>query len=159
MVYDVWSKQEFSANKQMVQMVFFVLGKTSNVQVITAGRQLHSCSDAQSCLFLEYVNYWVNYALLQFNDMPPKLNYSILFLCQWYGNTFNVHNIRWPYADKVNHHLQNILIWMIQHKLQTHPNNQNMQIGSWYNVKNKKTRKPLLINNRLIPETASHLSV
>ena len=46
---------------------------------------------------------------------------------------------------------------MIENKLQTHSNkSKHMFIGSSYNLKNKITRKPILINNQPIPRTDSY---
>jgi hypothetical protein len=87
--------------------------------------------------------------LLYINDMPDSFSYSVsslyaddteIIICFLSNNCDDL-------VDKVNFDLQNIHKWMIENKLQTHSNkSKHMFIGSSYNLKNKITRKPILIN-------------
>ena len=95
--------------------------------------------------------------LLYINDMPDSLSYSVSSLyaddTEIYASSNNCDDL----VDKVNFDLQNIHKWMIENKLQTHSNkSKHMFIGSSYNLKNKMTRKPILINNQPIPRTDSY---
>ena len=57
-------------------------------------------------------------------------------------------------VDKVNIDLENICKCMIQKKLQIHPSkSKHMFIGSPYNLKNKVSGNPILINNKVVPRT------
>ncbi len=57
-------------------------------------------------------------------------------------------------VNKVNIDLENIRKWMMQNKLQIHPSkSKHMFIGSSYNLKNKVSSNPILINNKPIPRT------
>ena len=89
--------------------------------------------------------------------MPDSLSYSVSSLyaddTEIYASSNNCDDL----VDKVNFDLQNIHKWMIENKLQTHSNkSKHMCIGSSYNLKNKITRKPILINNQPIPSTDSY---
>ena len=57
-------------------------------------------------------------------------------------------------VNKVNIDLENIRKWMMQNKLQIHPSKlKHMFIAFSYNLKNKVSSNPILINNKQVPRT------
>ena len=56
-------------------------------------------------------------------------------------------------VNKVNIDLENVSKCMLQNKIQIHPcKSKHMFIGSSYNLKNKVSSNPILINNKPIPD-------
>ena len=95
--------------------------------------------------------------LLYINDTPESLNYlaSSLYADDTviYGFSDDCDDL----VEKVNFDLDNIYNWMIQNQLETHSKkSKHMFIGSSYNLKNKVSRKPIEINNQLIPRVDNY---
>ena len=84
--------------------------------------------------------------------MPYSLNYLAPSLYAddivIYGSSSDCDDL----VDKVNSDLYNIDNWVIQKQASTHPKkSKNMFIRSFYNLKNKVSKKPIEINNQFIP--------
>ena len=91
--------------------------------------------------------------LLYINDIPDSLSHSTPSL---YADDTEICASSRNYADlvaKVNIDLENTHKWMLKNKLQIHPTKSKyMIIGSSYNLKNKVSSDPVLINNVAIPK-------
>jgi retron-type reverse transcriptase len=88
--------------------------------------------------------------LLYINDMPDSLSHLTPSLYADDKEIYASSNDCADLVDKVNIDLENIGKWMLQNKLQIHPSkSKHMFIGSPYNLKNKVSGNPILINNKL----------
>ncbi len=86
--------------------------------------------------------------------MPDSLSHSTPSLYADDTEIYASSNDCADLVNKVNIDLENIRKWMMQNKLQIHPSkSKHMFIGSSYNLKNKVSSKPILINNKPIPRT------
>ena len=91
--------------------------------------------------------------LLYINDMPDSLSHLTPSLYADDTEIYASSNDCADLVDKVNIDLENIRKWMIQNKLQIHPSkSKHIFIGSPYNLKNKVSGNPILINNKLVPK-------
>ena len=92
--------------------------------------------------------------LLYINDMPDSLNHSTPSLYADDTEICASSNDCVDLVNKVNIDLDSTYQWMLQNKLQIHPGkSKHMFIGSSYNLKNKISSNPILINNKPIPRT------
>ncbi len=115
-------------------------GKLSSQKTITCG--VPQGSILGPLLFLLYIN-----------DMPESLNYSTPSLYADDTEIYASCNDCGDLVHKINNDLENIRKWMIKNKLQIHPSkSKHMFIASAYNLKNKLSDSPILINNKPIPK-------
>ncbi len=85
--------------------------------------------------------------LLYINDMPDSLSHSTPSLYADDTEIYASSNDCADLVNKVNIDLENIRKWMMQNKLQIHPNKSKHKfIGSSYNLKNKVCSNLILIN-------------
>ena len=90
--------------------------------------------------------------LLYINDMPDSLSHSTPSLFADDTEILVSSNDCCGFGTKLNSDLENIRKWMIQNKLQIHPNKtKHMFTGSSHNLKNKVCSNPILINNKQVP--------
>ena len=62
-----------------------------------------------------------------------------------------------PVVVKLNSDLANVCNWLIGNKLQTHPSKSKLMfIGSLYNLNNKNTEQPVVVNNIPVSRTDTH---
>ena len=88
--------------------------------------------------------------LLCINDMPESLNYSTPSLYADDTEIYASSNDCVDLVPKVNNDLENIRKWMIKNKLQIHSSkSKHMFIASTYNLKNKLSDSPILINRKV----------
>ena len=58
---------------------------------------------------------------------------------------------------KLNSDLANVRDWLIENKLQMHPSKSKLMfIGSSYNLNNKNTEQPVVVNNTPVSRTDTH---
>ncbi len=85
--------------------------------------------------------------------MPESLNYSTPSLYADDTEIYASSNDCGDLVHTINNDLENIRKWMIKNKLQIHPSkSKHMFIASAYNLKNKLSDSPILINNKPIPK-------
>ena len=95
--------------------------------------------------------------LLYINDMPKSLKHTTPSMyaddTEIYASSNNCDEL----VANLNCDLDNVRRWMLQNKLQIHPTKTKyMYIGSPYNIKNKTSSNPILINNIPVPRTETY---
>ena len=95
--------------------------------------------------------------LLYINDMPKSLKYVTPSI---YAADTEIYASSKPGDELVtnlNCDLENVRKWMLQNRLQIRPTKTKyMYIGSSYNIKNKISSTPILINNIPVPRTGTY---
>ena len=95
--------------------------------------------------------------LLYINDMPKSLKYVTPSMyaddTEIYASSKHCDEL----VANLNCDLDHVRKWMLQNKLQIHPTKSKyMYIGSPYNIKNKTSSNPILINNTPVPRTETY---
>ena len=95
--------------------------------------------------------------LLYINDMPKFLKYVTPSM---YADDTEIYASS-KHGDELvanlNSDLENVRKWMLQNKLQIHPTKTKyMYTGSSYNIRNKTSSNPTLINNIPVPRTGTY---
>ena len=103
------------------------------------------------------LNFRTLIVLLYINDMPKSLKYVTQSMyaddTEIYASSKHCDEL----VANLNCDLDNVRKWMLQNKLQIHPTKTKyMYIGSPYNIKNKTSSNPILINNTPVPRTETY---
>ena len=82
------------------------------------------------------------------HDSTPRIAAAFAITPSMYADDTEIYASS-KHCDELvtNCHLDNVRKWMLQNKLQIHPTKTKyMYIGSPYNIKNKTSSNPILIN-------------
>ena len=95
--------------------------------------------------------------LLYINDLPECLRSTTPCMyaddTQIFSSSYDANEL----VIKLNSDLAHVRNWLIENKLQMHPSKSKLMfIGSSYNLNNKNTEQPVVVNNVPVPRTDTH---